>query len=71
MPQSEKGKSSKPLAESNGYEVRKTIRFKGGMMKFIEQESRLRTGGDVSKYVKELIKEKMNQKNQDQEKRRS
>lgn len=65
----EQKSNHKPLkiAESNGYEVRKTIRFKGGMSKFLLTESNQTTGGDVSKYIKELIKEKMNQKKKDSE----
>lgn len=50
------------IAQSNGYEIRKTIRFKGGMSKFLLTESNQTTAGDVSKYIKELIHEKMNQK---------
>lgn len=61
-PDQQPNKPEKKIAQSNGYEVRKTIRFKGGMSKFLLQESKESTGGDVSKYIKQLIVEKMNQK---------
>lgn len=66
MPAKKKDQPVLKIAQSNGYEIRKTVRFKGGMSKFLLQESKITTGGDVSKYIKELIKEKMNEKKNSQ-----